>query len=528
MRKALLIAGMLLALLVWGMTRFFAPLTYGIAAEQFAEPQSAKSAEQLVEQVNTSAAKPNIIVILADDLGYGDVGSYGGEVIKTPAMDALAEQGMLFTSAYASAPICSPSRAGLLTGRYPLRSGIVHAIQAAGDSFMRKAATQIGGGLSNLASIDMRGGGNMVRGLPQVEITAPEALKQAGYRSAMFGKWHLGDFTEWAEYHPFNHGFDHFVGFNMSNDDWPVAFYRGEEKLIDDIGLDQQQYTGLFTQEAIKFIEQDSDKPFFIYLAHKDPHQPFFPSKGFAGKSQGGPYGDVVEEFDWSIGQIVEALKRNGMANNTLVLVTSDNGPWYEGATGDLRGRKGQSFEGGFRVPLIAWWPSVIAPSTSDTPVMNIDFFSTFLNLAGLSEPQDRTIDGRDLTPLLQSQPHSLGERALYFFHDYDIEAMRMGDWKYHASTSHYTWPNPLDKQDSFAGKLTSARNYTPPNSDQSVPTLGRWPLLYNLKHDRAEAYNVADHNPEITNKLGVQLKAWRAEFYQNPRAINVDGSGDK
>lgn len=513
---------LVLLLLGWGASTLFLPETYTIEARQFEDIVAPQP--QLVTNAGPTT-RPNIVVILADDLGYGDVGAYGGAVIQTPHMDQLAREGMRFTSAYASAPICSPSRAGLLTGRYPLRSGIVQAMQAAGDSLARRLSLRAGMGMSNLGSIDMRGGSNMVNGLPRVELTVAELLRQAGYRTAAFGKWHLGDFTQWQEYHPFEHGFDHFVGFNMSNDDWPVAFYRGDDKVLDDIGLEQQHYTALFTLEAVKFVEESGEQPFFIYLSHKDPHQPFFPSERFAGKSAGGPYGDAVSEFDHSVGEIRATLERLGLADNTLLLVTSDNGPWYEGSSGALRGRKGQSYEGGFRVPLLAWWPGTVPADTSEpTPVMNIDFLPTFAALAGVQLPNDRTIDGRDLAPLLGGNDHTLSERPLYFFHDYDVEGVRAGQWKYLASNSHYVWPNPLDKPDSLAGRMLSTRDYSPPNSDKSIPTLGTWPLLYHLGRDPSEAYNVVARYPKERERLASVLENWKKDFYADPRQIQLTG----
>ncbi len=510
-----------LALLAWGAASLLRPATYGIEPALYAGQEHAAPALSVTGQ----ARRPNIVVILADDLGYGDVGAYGGAVIATPHMDRLAAEGLRFTSAYASAPVCSPSRAGLLTGRYPLRSGIVQAMQAAGDSLTRRLSVEFAMAMSNLGSIDMRGGHNMVKGLPLDEVTVAELLRAAGYRTAAFGKWHLGDFTEWEQYHPYRHGFDHFVGFNMSNDDWPVAFYEGENKVIDDIGLDQARYTARFTLEAVRFIEESEGAPFFVYLSHKDPHQPFYPSERFAGTSAGGPYGDAVSEFDWSVGEVRAALERLGIAGNTLVLVTSDNGPWYEGSSGGLRGRKGQSYEGGFRVPLLAWWPGTVTGGRSDgTPVMNIDFLPTFAALAGVGLPADRAYDGRSLVPLLTGAEHALRERPLYFFHDYDVEGVRVGDWKYLAANSHYVWPNPLDKQDSLAGRLVSARDYSPPGSDESIPTLGTWPLLYNLERDPLEAYSVADRFPGERERLAALLAAFKSDIHADPRQIGPGG----
>ena len=517
----LMLLGVLVALLGWFVLATLAPNDYAIDRSAFRNP--AKAAEPVANQVKPTpdgeAPRPNLIVILADDLGYGDLGVQGSRAIATPQMDRLARNGMRFTQFYASAPVCSPSRAGLLTGRYPLRSGIITALQAAGDSLPRRLTLRAAMALAKLGAVDMPGGRNAVPGLPPSEITMAEALALAGYRSMAIGKWHLGDFTELPEYHPSNHGFDRFVGFNMSNDDWPVAFWRDQTQVVADIGLDQAHYTKLFTEEAIRFIEESRDGPFFLYLAHKDPHQPFFPSERFAGRSAGGPYGDAVSELDWSVGEVVRALRRLGIADQTLVIVTSDNGPWYEGSAGGLRGRKGQSYEGGFRVPFVACWPGRIpAGSVSEVPAMNIDLLPTFLGLAGLSLPSDRVIDGVDLWPVLAGGGAELGSRELFFFHDYDVEALRRGGWKYIHSNSHYVWPAPLDKPDTPAGRLASGRNYQPPGSAESVPTLGTWPLLYELGRDPGEAYNLAQTHPETARELQEKLEAWRTAFHANPR----------
>ena len=514
-----------ISLFVFLIYQLSSPETYGISSEIYEQEYNAKAPKTSEGSKLTqpgSNDRPNVIVILADDLGYGDIGIHGSKAIKTPNIDQLAVEGVNFTQAYASAAICSPSRAGLLSGRYPLRSGIIHPIQAAGDSFERKASYQAAMALSNLAAIDMRGGGNSVKGLPGDEITIAELLKNSGYRTAAFGKWHLGDFTEWPQYHPHQHGFEHFVGFNMSNDDWPVAFYRNQEKLIEDIGLEQSHYTKLFTDEAIRFIQQDSDKPFFIFLSQKDPHQPFFPSKDFKGKSEAGPYGDAVEEFDWSVGAVVQALKDKGLDKNTLLLVTSDNGPWYEGSAGPLRGRKGQSYDGGFKVPLLARWPNKIpAGNEINQAVMNIDFLPSIAAAANIELPQDRIIDGKSFLSLLtgsETETADFESRPLLFFHDYDIEAIRVGNWKLIANNSHYVWPNPLDKNDSFIGRMAGSRDYRPKNSSVAVPTLGTWPLLYNLEIDPGEAYNLSKKSPEKKDSLQQQLEHWKSEFYDNPR----------
>jgi uncharacterized sulfatase len=517
----LILLGVPVALLVWLVAAMLAPVDYGIDRSVFRDPSKAAEPVGRFVQPATGgeAPRPNLVVILADDLGYGDLGVQGSRAIATPHLDRLAGEGMRFTQFYASAPVCSPSRAGLLTGRYALRSGIIMALQAAGDTLARKLTLKAALLLAKLGAVDMAGGENAVPGLPPSEITLAEALQQAGYRTMAVGKWHLGDFTELPEYHPSNHGFDRFVGFNMSNDDWPVAFWRDHTEVVADIGLDQARYTRLFTEEAVRFIEESRDGPFFLYLAHKDPHQPFFPSERFAGRSEGGPYGDAVSELDWSVGEIVAALGRLGLSENTLLVFTSDNGPWYEGSPGGLRGRKGQSYEGGFRVPFIARWPGRIpAGSVSDEPAMNIDLFPTFLGLAGLALPSDRVIDGADLWPVLSGSRAEVDERELFFFHDYDVEAIRAGPWKYIRSNSHFVWPTPLDKPDTPAGRLASGRDYRPPGSSESFPTLGTWPLLYQLERDSGEAYNVKKTHPEVARRLGERLETWSAEFRANPR----------
>ncbi len=531
MKKTVIVFLILTGLSTWQMKTFLTPLQYNMPTDAFdasyrdtlkvadvieAIPSSTKASPNTSS--NTPPKPPNIIVILADDLGWGDIGVQGSRAIETPNIDELAQAGARLTDFYSSAPICSPSRAGLLTGRYPLRTGFANVLGAADDTFIRKAMMNLSVGFSKLGLSDMAGGVPSIKGLPVSEITIPEALKEKGYSTLGIGKWHLGDFTHFPEFHPSNQGFDHFYGYNMSNDDWPVALWRDDKELIKDIGIDQANHTREFTEETVKYIHQWQDKPYFIYMAHKDPHQPFFPSKEFAGKSKGGPYGDAVAEFDWSIGQVIQALRDTGQLENTIVIVTSDNGPWYEGTTGGMRGRKGQSYEGGFRVPFIAAWPGNIpSGKVSNVPAMNIDLFPSFMSLAGLTLPTDRVIDGVDLMPLLMDK-NKIQDRPLYFFHEYDVEAVRQGQWKYISHNSHYVWPIPLDKNDLVSGKAANSRDYYPEGSKVGIPTLGVWPLLYDLHLDREEGYNVAKLYPEQTKSLGQQLKQWQADFMQNPR----------
>lgn len=465
---------------------------------------------------------PNIVLILADDLGWGDLGVQGSRAVETPNIDQLARAGVRLTDFYASAPVCTPSRAGLLTGRYPPRTGLASVLSAVGDSFVRTMMRRAAIGAGKLGTTDMIGGGSVVTGLPLSEITIAEALRERGYGTLAVGKWHLGDFTHFPEYHPSRHGFDHFFGYNVANDDWPIALWRDGQQLTADVGIEQSTHTREFTEEAVSYIRQWRDRPFFIFLSHKDPHQPFFPSAAFAGRSAAGPYGDAVAEFDWSVGEVLAALREAGVADETLVIVTSDNGPWYEGNTAGLRGRKGQSYEGGFRVPFIAAWPGRLpAGAVRSEPAMNIDLLPTFLALAGLAPPADRIVDGIDLLPLLEGDPGAAAaaaDRPLYFFHEYDVEAVRVGRWKYIAHNSHYTWPIPIDKNDTLAGRAANSRDYYPPDGGDPVPTLGTWPLLYDLERDREEAYNVARRHPDVSRRLDEALVAWKSAFHAAPR----------
>jgi len=489
--------------------------THGLNVDNF----EISSVNQKLTSQLANTTKTNFIIILADDLGYGDIGVNGTQAIKTPEIDKLAAAGINFTQGYASAPICSPSRAGLLTGRYPVRTGIIQPMGAANDSFLRKVSRGVTSFASNLGAIDNIGGANLTKFLPLDEYTIAEMLQDNGYKTAAFGKWHLGDFSVAPQYHPKHYGFDKFIGFNMSNDDWPVAFYRDEYKEINDIGLKQDHYTKLFTDEAVNFIKETNGEPFFVYLSQKDPHQPFFPSAAFKGKSDAGPYGDAVSEFDWSVGEIIRTLKENNLDENTLVIVTSDNGPWFQGSAAGLRGRKGQSFEGGFRVPTVLWGSEFIkGKSTIATPIMHIDFMSTIAEIADISLPKDRVIDGKSLLPLLTGKSSELADRPLYFFHDFDLEAIRKGKWKYINRNSHYVWPAPLDKPDTAVGSALAMMNYTPPGQTESIPTLGEWPALYQLDIDSSESYNVAKKHIEKTQSLAAELNQFQQSFINNPR----------
>ncbi len=478
------------------------------------------AASEVIKQITGfKGRKPNIIVILTDDLGYGDLSCYGSRAIDTPNIDKMASEGVRFTDFHSSNAMCSPSRAGLLTGRYPHRTGVTWVFPAGEDTFSRKFIRRLGLMFGSVGALDTHGAKSIADGLPLSEITIAEALKIAGYQTACIGKWHIGDFVKDEKYLPRRHGFDYFIGFNGANDDWPVAFWRNEEELVKDIGIDQAHYTGLFTQEAVDFIERSKDGPFFLYLAHKDPHQPCIPSEDFVNKSDAGRHGDTVEEVDWSVSEIVECLRRNGLEDNTLVLFTSDNGPWYDGSPGAHRGRKGQSFEGGYRVPMVAWWPGKIpAETVCVEPTMNIDFFPTFLHLAGLEQPSDRIIDGKDIWGLLTGTEEKTPHEALFFFHYNELEGVRADKWKYFRYINSYVNPVPLDKPHTLFGSIAGSYEYKPEGKDISVPALGSFPLLYDMELDPGENYNLMKKYPDIGKRMQELMERWEREFIKNPR----------
>ncbi|MFN7140701.1 MAG: sulfatase, partial [Limisphaerales bacterium] len=379
-----------------------------------------------------SAAKrpPNIIVIFADDLGYGDLGCYGHPSIHTPHLDKMAAEGMRFTDFYTAGCVCTPSRAALLTGRLPVRSGMA-------------------GGPGRHVIYPRH-----TTGLPLEEITVAEALKTKGYATACIGKWHLGHTPEFL---PTRHGFDYFFGLPYSNDMapnnpprgassqvkqdpswWNDSLYRNE-KVIEK-PTDQTTLTKRYTEETIRFIRENKKNPFFIYLPHTFPHVPLFASKDFEGKSARGIYGDTVEELDWSVGQILQALRKEKLDKNTLVVFTSDNGPWLTrgitgGSGGLLRDGKGGTWEGGMRVPAIAWWPGNIPAGVINREIAGtMDLFTTALTLAGVPLPSDRVIDGVDMTPLLLGKGSSQRQVQEFYYGD-ELYALRKGPFKAHFIT---------------------------------------------------------------------------------------------
>jgi len=448
---------------------------------------------------------PNILLIMADDLGYGDLGCYGSTAIKTPNLDNLASQGIRFTDHYAGAPVCSPSRMALMTGRYPIRAGFSSVITPTGLPYSKKYMWHIAKLFNKLGAVDM-GADSEFNGIRHKEITLAEALQQADYTTGMSGKWHLGDLKTHPEFNPMNHGFDDFLGLNAANDEFPAALFDRDSMLIEDVGLKQDFLTRIFAERAINFIKNKDEKPFFYFLSFTAPHLPLVPSEQFKNTSEGGIYGDVVEEMDWYIGQVLNALTEQGLDDNTIVLFTSDNGPWFKGSPGEYRGRKGQSFEGGYRVPFIVKWQGQIPPNTvSDALVMNFDVYPTLLDIAGLALPDDRIIDGKNIHPLWIGQTSTTPHDELFFYHFNQVEGIRRGKWKYLSTTNHYIWPILLDRK----GLITNGL---------AEPWFGRqYPNLYDLKKDPGENYDVQHHHPKLVDTLAQKITNWEQHIEDNP-----------
>ena len=401
---------------------------------------------------------PNFVVIMADDLGYGDLGVYGSTLIKTPNLDRLALNGARLDSFYSSANVCTAARGGLLTGRYPIRLDLVADVARPTNDIH----------------------------LAFEEITIAEALKPLGYRSALYGKWHLGSRLEWS---PMNQGFDEFFGVLHSNDMTPLELYRGEQMIENPV--DQTTLTERYTREAVRFIAENRDNPFFLYIPHSFPHVPLFVSPRFDGRSDAGLYGDVVETIDWSTGEILAALEEYGLSDNTLVVFTSDNGPWFEGSSGIYRDRKGSSWEGGQRVPFLARWPGRIPAGTvSSEPAMNIDLYPTLISLAGGRLPDDRPIDGKDMLPLLtgsNASPHEV----LFLFNRDRIVGVRSGQWKLVVETRYRATLNSFEHS-----------TYYGPDG-----------LLFDLKNDPGETYSFTREYPEVVQQLRKHLRKAREEL---------------
>lgn len=435
-----------------------------------------RKAAYLSRITNTTGDKPpNIIIVLCDDLGFGDIGCFGNASIKTPHVDILARHGMMFKNCNSSAPVCSPSRAGLLTGRYGIRGHVAGVFFPSGL-------------LSLLISPFFYSRG--MRGLSPDEITLAEVLERAGYATGMVGKWHLGDRRPHL---PNDFGFNHFFGAHFSNDMVPYAIYRNRDVAIP-APADQDVLTQQLTKDAISFIDSSvrSGKPFFLYYAQPFPHDPLHASPAFRGKSLAGLYGDAVEELDWSIGEIIATLKHHGVFDNTMIIFTSDNGPWHEGNPGYQRGRKYLPFEGGSRVPMIACWPARIPPGTTcKSPCSHLDIFPTILSLLGIAPPQDRVIDGQDISPILSNPQIATNQHPYHYIPLKNAKAIRKGKWKYHSRHG----------------------------SDNAAYFLLRpGPFLFDMEADPQEAYNLAMNHPDIAKELASELEQFNASLKKNQR----------
>ncbi len=423
-----------------------------------------------------TAPRPNVVLILFDDLGAGDFGVTGSTSLATPRIDQLAAQGVTLDTFYAPAPYCTPSRAGLLTGRWPIRTGLVNVVFPRGHPVDR---------LQRILGARIR--------LPADEILLPEALRAAGYATAMVGKWHLGDE---APSLPNDFGFDHYFGVLHSNDMAPLPLWR-DRAVAEPDPIDQRFLTPRYTDEAIAWIEQHASAPFFLYVAHNYPHVPLHATPSQAGRSEAGLYGDVIADLDASVGKLEDALARLGLLDRTLVIVTSDNGPWYQGSPGGLRGRKNETFEGGMRVPFIAAWPGHLPPATHRADVaLGIDVLPTLLALAGVPLPRDRTIDGVDLSTALLTGA-AFPERPVLYYSARELQALRLGRWKLHAR-------HPV-----FGGA---------PWSWPLAPLARQGPWLFDLARDPGEAYDVASRHPEEVALLTGVRERWLAELESNPR----------
>lgn len=470
-----------------------------------------------VEDLSANASYPNVIVIFVDDLGYGDLSCYGSKTISTPNLDKMAEEGVRFTDFYSANSVCSPSRASLLTGRYPSRTGLVEVL----FPMSRK-------------------------GLNQDELTIAELFKTKNYATACIGKWHLG---HREEYLPMKHGFDRYYGIPYSNDmyitselklsdelvlsgnatlekiksnhyNWklnksirrptatdsvkafPVPLMRNDEVI--EFPVDQSQITRRYTDEAIDFIGKNTSKPFFIYLSHSMPHVPVVDgmSPRFRDSSEHGPYGDVVQELDHEVGRLLNYLDEHDLSKNTLVVFTSDNGPWdierVGGSSGPLKGSKFLSHEGGQRVPMIARQKGWIPPGKTVTEVAStIDFLPTFAQMIDVVLPEDRVVDGVDISDLLQVKPNARSERdCFYFVRGWEVHGVRQGPWKLQTAIGGHKYKN---------------------KRVEGIPG-----HLYHLRNDISESKNLAEEYPEIFDKLMEKIKKFENEVEKDKQKFDT------
>jgi arylsulfatase A-like enzyme len=414
---------------------------------------------------------PNVIIIFADDLGYGDLGCFGHPTIATPNLDRMAREGLRLTQFYVAECVCTPSRAALLTGRLPIRNGMC-------SDTHRVLFTDSTGGL------------------PDEEITIAESLKAKNYATACVGKWHLGHLPQFL---PMRQGFDSYYGIPYSNDMKPTYLLRASQVIEDPV--DQTTLTARYTAEAVSFIRQHRQGPFFLYMAHNFPHVPLFVSEKFAGKSRRGLYGDVVEELDGSVGQVLETLRELQIDKQTLVVFTSDNGPWLTkdqngGSAGLLRGGKGSTWEGGMREPTIAWWPEKIpAGGVSAELGCSTDLLATIHALVDVPLPTDRTLDSHDLRPVLLGTGPS-PRKSLLYYRGRQLMAARLGPWKAHFMTQ--------------AG-------YRQPEPEKHDP-----PLLYHLENDPSEKYDLAPDHADVIAEIRQLVSEHQAGLEAPPSQLEL------
>jgi arylsulfatase len=406
-----------------------------------------------------SSKQPNFIVICCDDLGYGDLHSYGS-TLPTPNLDQMAQEGVQFSRFYAANNVCSPSRAGLLTGNYPTRVGVPAVLWPTDTT-----------------------------GLSLTAPTIAEVLKPAGYATMCTGKWHVGCT---AQFLPRSRGFDHYYGIPYSSDMAPSILIQDGTIIESPVTLNT--LTQRYTEQSVNFIANNKNNPFFLYLAYNSPHLPLTPSAAFLGKSPMGLYGDAVQEIDWSVGQILQALKNNGIDNNTMVIFTSDHGPWYQGSAGRLRGRKWSTYEGGVRVPFIARFPGQIPAANrgtvergriSNAVASAMDILPTIARMAGATAPN--ALDGIDIGPILTGQVDSIDRDVILHFNNWDLQCANYGPWKLHISRSNnFPWgPAPI-------------------GGTYNLPLT---PELYNVETDPDESCDVAPNNPGVVAEISARVQ---------------------
>ena len=438
--------------------------------------------------------QPNVVLIMTDDQGYQDVGIFGSPNIETPHLDQMASEGVKLTNYYAAQAVCSASRAGLLTGCYPNRIGIHNAL-----------------------------GPDNTHGINSSETTIAEMLKANGYKTAIFGKWHLGHYPEFM---PNRHGFDEYFGIPYSNDMWPFHPQQGpifnfpdlplyENETVIDTLTEQSQLTTQITERSVDFINRNKENPFFLYVPHPQPHVPLFVSDKFKGKSKRGLYGDVIMEIDWSVGQIMDALKKNGLEDNTIVIFTSDNGPWlsygnHAGSALPLREGKGTAWEGGQREPFIMKYPDKLqAGKTVDVPVMAIDMLPTLATLTDSKLPE-LTIDGKNVWDVLSGQTTKSPQKAYFFYYRInELFGVRYGKWKLYFPHRYRTMEGQEPGKDGLPGE------YRMVDLDEIE--------LYDVVNDVSETHNVADENPEIVAEIKLLANDMRSRLGDS--LLELEGS---